>query len=115
MHHETIRLAQKYKRLKNSELLILNQKNNKETTHEGKFELIDSIACKIDVLSQIEDNFFVETTLSLLNDKQKTVVSAIILEGFTEKEIAVLLNISQPAVNKIKYRALKRLRKQLQQ
>jgi DNA-binding NarL/FixJ family response regulator len=47
-----------------------------------------------------------------LSDRQREVIE-LIIEGFTEREIAARLEIAQQVVNIYKWRAIKRLRKKI--
>ncbi|TYP57880.1 RNA polymerase sigma factor [Thermosediminibacter litoriperuensis] len=112
LKREAIRLYLKQKKLKQHELLILNNRVGRDADGESP-ELIDTLADGIDVLSRVEDRIFVREALMLLTARQQKVIMATVFEGATEKEVAERLGISQPAVNKIKNRALSKLKKYL--
>ncbi|HHW41021.1 MAG TPA: sigma-70 family RNA polymerase sigma factor [Syntrophomonadaceae bacterium] len=110
LKHEAMRLKKKMEKIQKHELLILNDsiKNNNEESH---VEIIDTIASSINLLSEVEDMIFLQELLSLLTPLQQKVIRSIFLNGATEKEVSQELGISQPAVYRIKKRALNRLRK----
>ncbi|HBT48190.1 MAG TPA: RNA polymerase subunit sigma-24 [Peptococcaceae bacterium] len=108
--HEAARLAKKQKRLKEHELLILNELLSQEAEDEER-EMVDTIASPSDTLAEVEDALFLEEALSLLTPQQQKVIIATILNGATEQEVAKELGISQPAVHRMKVRALNRLKK----
>jgi len=70
-----------------------------------------TIAANNDTVAEVEDNLFLQEALSLLTPEQKKVILATVLEGVTEQKAAKKLGMSQQAVNRIKTRALNRLRK----
>lgn len=109
LRHEAIRLAKKYKRLQEHELLILNDRLN-QYAKEDFTELIVHVAASDNVQAEIEDNMFLQEILQLLTIQQQKVVKATILEGKTEEETAKELGISQPSVHRMKNRALKRIK-----
>lgn len=53
--------------------------------------------------------------LSRLSPRQFYVIRSIFLYGYTEQEVSKQLKISQPAVNKIKKAALKKLQNDLRE
>ncbi|ADL08481.1 sigma-70 family RNA polymerase sigma factor [Thermosediminibacter oceani] len=112
LKREARRLYLKQKKLKQHELLILNNRVDRDNDGESP-ELIDTLADGIDVLSRVEDRIFVREALMMLTARQQKVIMATVFEGATEKEVAERLGISQPAVNKIKNRALSKLKKYL--
>lgn len=73
--------------------------------------MIDVIPAAADVSGEAEGMVFVREALLLLTPQEQRVVKATILDGFTEREAAKELGISQPVVHKVKERALSRLRK----
>ncbi|WP_254388540.1 sigma-70 family RNA polymerase sigma factor [Thermanaeromonas sp. C210] len=110
--HEATRLARKQKYLRKHELLILNKPVNQESEEEER-EMVDALASPADTLAEVEDTLFLEEALSVLTPQQQRVIIATVLNGATEYEVAKKLGISQPAVHRIKVRALNRLRKHL--
>jgi len=104
LRHEAIRLAKKHKRQQEHELLILNTQVNPDVENNAS-EKLDFIAAKNDTSSEVED------ALSLLTPQQQKVITAIVLEGRTEQEVAEQLRIAQPVTHRLKKRALQRLRK----
>ncbi|GFN22956.1 hypothetical protein TAMC210_12730 [Thermanaeromonas sp. C210] len=75
--------------------------------------MVDALASPADTLAEVEDTLFLEEALSVLTPQQQRVIIATVLNGATEYEVAKKLGISQPAVHRIKVRALNRLRKHL--
>ena len=59
-----------------------------------------------------DENVSVENLLSLLNDRERTVVASRI-EGKSHAEIADALGVSSPSVRKLHERAITKLRKGL--
>ncbi|MCG0276046.1 MAG: sigma-70 family RNA polymerase sigma factor [Thermosediminibacteraceae bacterium] len=112
LKREAVRFYLHQKKLRQHELLILNDKVDMNTDGECP-ELIETLSDGIDVLSQVEDRIFIKEVMMLLTARQQKVLMAIVFEGATEKEVAERLGISQPAVNRIKNRALSKLRKYL--
>ncbi|MEW6274887.1 MAG: sigma-70 family RNA polymerase sigma factor [Bacillota bacterium] len=110
LRHEAIRLAKKHKRLQEHELLILNDLLSQDAEDEAT-EMLDTIAATDDILAEVEDSVFLEEALALLTPQQQKVITATVLEGYKEQEVAEKLGMSQPAVHQMKERALKRLRK----
>ncbi|WP_051618280.1 sigma-70 family RNA polymerase sigma factor [Desulfofundulus thermocisternus] len=110
LRHEAIRLAKKQKRLRERELLILNDLFSQDAEDE-ETERLDTVAAICDTLTAVEDSLFLQEALSLLTPQQQKVIKATILEGHTEQEVAAELGMSQPAVHQMKERALKKLRK----
>lgn len=91
------------------ELLILDEFN--QNTGDESARIIDTIAANSDTAAEAENSLFLQEALSLLTPEQKKVVLATVLEGVTEQKTAKELGMSQQAVNRIKKRALNRLRK----
>ncbi len=91
-------------------MLILNELLSQEAEDEER-EMVDTIASPSDTLAEVEDALFLEEALSLLTPQQQKVIIATILNGATEQEVAKELGISQPAVHRMKVRALNRLKK----
>lgn len=113
LRNEAIRLAKKHKRLREHELLILNQRLRDDAAGEVVAEMIDTVAANANTLAEVEQNLFVEEMLSLLTPPQKKVIQATILDEVTEQELANEMGVSKQAVSRMKERALKRLRKYL--
>ncbi len=112
LYHETIRLSKKNRKRKKHELLTLNTRISQNNKDEYT-EKIDTLASTENIDSEVESCLFFNEVLSLLTPKQTRVIKLIILDGYTEKEVAKGLKISQPAVHKIKKRALKKLKEYL--
>lgn len=113
LRREAIRLAKKHKRLRERELLILNQRLRDDTAGEVVAEMIDTVAANANTLAEVEQNLFVEEMLSLLTPPQKKVIQATILDEVTEQELASEMGVSKQAVSRMRERALNRLRKYL--
>lgn len=114
LRHEAGRLAKKRQRLREHELLILNKRLDEGATDEIG-EVVDTIAATTDTLNEVENEIFIQQTLSLLTPQQQKVIMATVLEGATEQEVADKIGVSKQAVNRIKKRALDRLRKHFRQ
>lgn len=110
LRHEAIRLSKKHKQLREHELLILNHPVKKNSEDEI-IEMLDTIAAETDTLTEAEDALFLQEALSLLSLQQQKVINATILEECTEQKAAEQLGISQQVVNRLKKRALTRLKK----
>lgn len=110
LHREAARLAKNLKRLQNHELLILNELVNREAGEEGT-EMIVTIPASTDVCTEVENTLFLQQALSLLTPQQRVVIAKTILEGAPEQEVADEMGVTRQAVNRIKMRALKRLKK----
>ncbi|BAF60074.1 DNA-directed RNA polymerase specialized sigma subunit, sigma24 homolog [Pelotomaculum thermopropionicum SI] len=110
LRHEAIRLAKKHKRLREHELLILNNLLSQEAEDEMT-EMLDTVAGTDDILAEVEDSVFLQEALTMLTPQQQKVITATVLEGRTEREVAEQLGISQSVVHRLKERALNRLRK----
>ncbi len=110
LRHEAIRLAKKYKRVQEYELLILNDLLSQDAENEMT-EMLDTVAATDDLLAEVEDTVFLQEALALLTPQQQKVITATVLEERTEQEVAEELGMSQPAVHQMKERALNRLRK----
>lgn len=103
-------MAKKHRRLREHELLILNDLLSQDAEDEMT-EMLDTIAAPSDILAEVEDTVFLQEALALLTPQQQKVITATVLEERTEQEVAEQLGISQQVVNRLKGRALKRLRK----
>lgn len=57
LRHETIRLAKKHKRLREHELLILNNLLSQEA-EDKMTEMLDAVAGTDDILAEVEDSVF---------------------------------------------------------
>ena len=110
LRREAIRLAKKHKRLREHELLILNDPISQDAEDEST-EMIDTIASSNDVFSEVEDSVFLQEALSLLTPQQQKIITATALEELPENEAAIRFGMSQPAVHQMKERALKKLRR----
>lgn len=74
-------------------------------------ETIDTLASPYDLQEETEDMILLKEALFILTKRQQEVIISTIIEELTEHHTAVILGISQPAVHRIKERALDRLRK----
>ena len=110
LRREAIRLAKKHKRLREHELLILNDPISQDAEDEST-EMIDTIASSNDVFLEVEDSVFLQEALSLLTPQQQKIITATALEELPENEAAIRFGMSQPAVHQMKERALKKLRR----
>jgi RNA polymerase sigma factor (sigma-70 family) len=110
LRHEAIRLSKKQNRLREHELLILNTPLSNHS-EDDVTEMLDSIMAVNDTLAEAIDIVFLQEALSLLPPQQQKVINAIILEEYTEQKVAEQLGISQQVVNRLKKRALTRLKK----
>ncbi len=110
LRREAIRLTKKYRQLDERELLILNCPVA-QGIDGNKLTMIDVIPAAVDVSGEAEGMVFVQEALLLLTLQEQRVVKATILDGFTEREIAKKLGVSQPVVHRAKKRALNKLRK----
>lgn len=111
IRHEIIRISKKHEKLRRKEMLILNKPVN--GSEDFSIELVDIIADCNNILSNTEEKIDIENALSNLTTKQQQVTKMLFYQDMTEKEAAKQLEISQPAVNSIKNRALKKIKKYL--
>ncbi|TEB14062.1 RNA polymerase sigma factor SigB [Pelotomaculum sp. FP] len=84
-----------------------------QNTASDKLTMLDSIPAAVDVPGEAEGILFIQEALLLLTPQEQRVVKTTILDGFTEREAAKELRISQPVVHRTKERALKKLRQYL--
>lgn len=79
---------------------------------EVKFEDINYFGSISTFENELVSKIFVNEVINTIpNRKCRYVVNKVVIEGYTEKEIAEELKISQQAVNKCKQRALHYLRR----
>lgn len=110
---EALKIVKKQQNLKKCEMLILNKPIHDQ---EGdSIEMIDTIAENSNMALIVEEKINIEQLLLSLSLKQQQVIKMIYYHEMTEKETANKLGISQPAVNNIKNRALKKLGKHLKE
>jgi len=109
LEREAIRLSKKRKRLYNHELLILNQCIDQDS-EEQTTEMLDTLKSDSDTSHEAVTSVFIQNMLSSLTVQQRKVIKATVIERRTEKDTAEMLGMSQPAVHKMKERALKKLR-----
>ena len=84
LRREAIRLARKYRRLDEHELLILDEPVDPDFSE--KSSLLNTIAAAVDVAAEAEGSVLVQDALSLLTPLQQVVITATVLEGSTEAE-----------------------------
>ncbi|ADL08376.1 sigma-70 family RNA polymerase sigma factor [Thermosediminibacter oceani] len=108
LRHEAIRLLKKEKKLKQHEILILNDFVNPDDSKP--VEMINTISDPTDPFSEVEDKIYIQQVLSVLTLQQRKVIELIIFKGLTEKEIAKQLGISQPSVHRLKIRGLNKIK-----
>src|SRR5690606_41693024 len=110
LRRQTCRLATKARHQRQREMLLLNHplsRDNPET------ECLDLVPSSVDVHKLVEERMFLQAFHSCMSELtwlQQKVIRAILLERVTEQEMARELGISQQSVNRIKRRALKRLK-----
>lgn len=90
----------------------MNDSPGKDTVDDA-IELLDTVASTNDTVVEALSDLFIQEALSLLTKQQQMVIKATILEGTTELEAAIKLGVTKQAVNNMKRRALKRLKKHL--
>ena len=97
------RLSKKQSMIKYHEELSLNA----PLKNDASVELVEMLPS----LNYPENDLSISLrdALSRLTPKQYFVIRTIVLNGFTEHEVSEQLKISQPAVNRIKKAALKKL------
>lgn len=108
LSRETIKLAKKHEKIKQNELLILNAPiSNSDNDSE---ELLDVIQLSQNILeATVCENLMVKKILSVLTERQRIVTILNIIYGYSESEIAKMLNVSQPSVHKTKARAVEKI------
>ncbi|CCQ95363.1 DNA-directed RNA polymerase specialized sigma subunit, sigma24 homolog [[Clostridium] ultunense Esp] len=109
---KAIRLAKKHKRMNEKELLILDKKMS-DLEEENATELVDYLVARLGKHRGIEEDILLYEILSQLSSQQRMVITKVVLEGHSEREVAQQLGISKQAVNRIKQRAVRRLRDEL--
>lgn len=87
-----------------------NKLYKKEVTLEGKVYIGNIPNFDDDVISQI---YITDLLNAVPSKKSRYILKKIVIEGYTEKEIAEELQISQQAVNKCKRSAIKYLRENM--
>ncbi|KJS17410.1 MAG: DNA-directed RNA polymerase subunit sigma-24 [Peptococcaceae bacterium BRH_c4b] len=112
LRREAHRLAKKHRRLKKRELLILDGPVKWNVENDG-IAMVDTVAAVVDTFTEAEESIYIHDMLSTLTSQQQKVIMATIIKGATEREVALELGMSQPAVHQMKERALNRLRKKL--
>ncbi|OHX44768.1 hypothetical protein [Cytobacillus oceanisediminis] len=87
-----------------------------KTVKNKEIEMEDSIPLGItqNFEDEVISRIFIEELLSSIpNLRNRCIIRKIILEGYTEKEVASDLNISQQAVNKCKRKAIKDMKERI--
>lgn len=103
-------MAKKHQRFKEHELLILDGPEH-SNSDDDEISVIDTLITAADVLSEAEGSLFIQEALSLLTPRQQEVITATVLEEFTEREAASKLGLSRSVVHRLKKQALRRLQK----
>lgn len=93
---------------------MLNQSINKEK-EEHTTEMLDTLKSSNDTSDEAIISIFVQEMLSSLTARQNKIIIATVIEGRTEKDVAEILEVSQPAVHQMKERALNKLKLVLSQ
>ncbi len=108
LSRETIKLAKKHERIKQNELLILNAPiQNSDNDSE---ELLDVIQLSHNILeTTVCENLMTKKILSVLTERQRIVIILNIIYGYSESEIAKMLNVSQPSIHKSKASAVEKI------
>lgn len=112
LRREAYRLAKKHRRLKERELLILDGPAIRNVDNDG-VAMIDTITAVVDTYTEAQESIFINDMLTTLTPQQRKVIIATVLKGATEREVALELGMSQPAVHQMKERALNRLKKKI--
>lgn len=90
---------------------MLNQSVSEDNRDKTKY--LDLVPSLVDVYGLAEERILLERFRSCfaeLTQLQQKVVQAVFLEGVSEQEMARELGISQQSVNRIKRRAINRLK-----
>jgi RNA polymerase sigma factor (sigma-70 family) len=96
LRNEANKLSKKQKQVQANELLILNQAISADLGDE-KLEMIETIPSNDDDMEELESNTTIQYALSLLTKQQRMVIEATILDGISQKEVALKLGfLSQP-------------------
>jgi len=85
-----------------------------KTVKNKEIEMEESIPYGItpNFEEEVISKIFIEELLnSIPNERNRGIIRKVILEGYTEKEVASELNISQQAVNKCKRKAIEDMKK----
>ncbi|WP_255320493.1 sigma-70 family RNA polymerase sigma factor [Brevibacillus agri] len=109
LQHEMYRLSKKHCKIRRHEELSLNA----PLSDDASVELVELLPLQ----EQHENDLSISLrdALSRLSPRQFYVIRSIFLYGYTEQEVSKQLKISQPAVNKIKKAALKKLQNDLRE
>ncbi|MGG1204288.1 sigma-70 family RNA polymerase sigma factor [Brevibacillus formosus] len=103
LQHEMYRLSKKQCKIRRHEELSLNA----PLSNDASVELVELLPLQEPFENDL--SISLRDALSRLSPKQYYVIRDIVLNGYTEHEVSEQLKISQPAVNKIKKAALKKL------
>ncbi|QSZ27396.1 sigma-70 family RNA polymerase sigma factor [Aceticella autotrophica] len=108
---ESIKLKKKYQEVKYRELLILDAPRNNGNS-ESKEEVVDNITYSyIAFEDEVIDKCMLSKYKELLEPEEFEVLILNIVEGVSQKEIAVMLNKTQSYVSKKKKKAFRKLKK----
>ena len=67
-------------------------------------QYVPDLRCtQVDFVKRVHDKLLVEKILNLLTDREKQ-IAGLIMDGYSEREIAEYLKISQPRVNYLKHK-----------
>lgn len=97
MAHEYIRLSKKKRRIKNMELLALDESMAKESCEED-----------------IEERIMVRQALKRLTPLQRKILIRLVVNGEKEKDIAKAIGVTQQAISNIKIKALAKMKRYLE-
>jgi RNA polymerase sigma factor (sigma-70 family) len=111
LRRQSGRLARKARHLRQREILLMNQPVSDD--NNGKTEWMDLVPSMADVHGLAEGKLLLErfrVCFKELTRLKQKVIQAVFLEGVSEREVARELGISQQSVNRIKRRAINRLK-----
>ncbi len=111
LRHEAIRLGRRKQRRFQHEILILDSPvSDSAGGSEDAGRVIDLIAAPDDTEEEAEQRAILEDIMAILTPAQQKVISALAMQGLTERMAARSLGVSQPTVHRIKQAALRRIR-----
>ncbi|WKV07814.1 sigma factor-like helix-turn-helix DNA-binding protein [Thermoanaerobacterium sp. CMT5567-10] len=114
INYETVKAIKKYNSIKKKELLTLDLADyNGNIENDGK--IIDSTICdNVLIEDEIIDRLMISKCKELLEVEEFNVVTLNIIQDIPQKEVAKMLNKSQSSISKIKKKALKKIKKFLE-
>lgn len=114
INYETVKAIKKYNNIKKKELLTLDLADyNGNIENDGK--IIDStIYDNVLIEDEIIDRLMISKCKELLEVEEFNVVTLNIIQDIPQKEVAKMLNKSQSSISKIKKKALKKIKKFLE-